>query len=90
MVQKLSDKTRTLTAQHAEWFGREEKIVLYPPVHFEDTKGSSGDATGEVEVFTKEGDERYITKQSGTIQFRVDDEDEDQPKQQAKPASKRK
>lgn len=76
-VQKLPDKTRTLLADKAEWFGVEEKIVLHGPVHWEDTKGQTGDTKSDVTVFTKEGDERLQTSR-GKITMPVD-EDEEKP-----------
>jgi lipopolysaccharide export system protein LptA len=80
VVQKLSDHTRTLTAEHAEWFGLEDRILLHPPVHVEDTKGlESFDTKEPVTVFTKENDERIIAK-AGTGIYKVQDEDEDENK----------
>ncbi len=74
-VQKLSDKTRTLYAEKAEWFGVEEKVILRGPVHWEDTKGQKGDTNNDVTIYTKEGDERLQTK-GGKITMPVDDEEE--------------
>lgn len=56
-VQKLKDYTRTLLAERAEWFGREERVVLKGPVKLEDTKGRKGESPEDVEVFTREGKE---------------------------------
>lgn len=56
-VQKLNDSTRTLTAQSAEWFGPDEKLVLKPPVHMEDTRGRQGDTDEEVVIMTRSGSE---------------------------------
>lgn len=74
VVQMLSDKTRTMTAEHAEWFGLEEKVVLYPPVHVEDTKGMLADSKEIVVVMTKEGAEG-LTMKKGMATINVDDED---------------
>lgn len=76
-VQKLPDKTRTLRAEKAEWFGVEEKIILHGPVHWEDTRGQTGDTKNDVTIFTKEGDERLQTT-GGKITIPVD-EDEEKP-----------
>jgi lipopolysaccharide export system protein LptA len=80
VVQKLPKKTRTLTAEHGEWFGKEEKIILYPPVHFEDTDGTNFDPKGEVTVITKEGEESVSAAQGGKGQIVVKDEEEDKKK----------
>ena len=74
VVQKLSDKTRTMTAEHAEWFGLEERLVLYPPVHAEDTKGMKADSKEIVTVLTKEGAEG-LTMKKGMAIINVDDDD---------------
>jgi lipopolysaccharide export system protein LptA len=80
VVQKLSDRTRTLTAEHAEWFGLEDRILLHPPVHAEDTKNlQSFDTDEPVTVFVTEGDERIEAKK-GHVVYKVQDEDEDENK----------
>jgi lipopolysaccharide export system protein LptA len=84
VVQKLPDKTRTLTAERAEWYGLEERIVLHPPVHFEDTKGNSGDSKDVMVVYTKEGDDRVEGKAT-VIHFKVEADEEDEPKPAKKP-----
>ena len=78
VVQKLADKTRTLTAEHAEWLGLEEKLILYPPVHAEDTKGMIADSMDIVTVLTKEGVEG-ISMKKGTAVVVVPDDDDDPP-----------
>ena len=78
VVQKLSDKTRTLTAEHAEWLGLEEKLILYPPVHAEDTKGMIADSKEIVTVLTKEGVEG-ISMKKGTAVVVVQDDDDELP-----------
>ncbi len=67
-VQTLKGNVRTLTADHGEWFGLEDRLVLYPPVHFEDTKGMIGDPKGEVTIHTKKGDE-WIKTGPGEVSF---------------------
>jgi len=76
VVQKLTDKTRTLTADHADWYGLEDKVILHPPVHMEDTKGQSGISEKDVTVFTKEGSEGMLMGR-GTFTIKVDDTDEE-------------
>lgn len=71
-VQKLKDYTRTLTAERAEWFGREERVVLKGPVKLEDTKGRKGETPEDVEVFTKEGKEG-IKLRKGTYTMPVEE-----------------
>lgn len=61
IVQKLKDKTRTCTADTADWYGKEEKIVLHKPVHFEDTEGTKMEPEGDVTIITKEGEESIET-----------------------------
>ncbi len=90
VVQKLSDHTRTLTAGKGEWFGLEDRLLLYPPVHVEDTKGLKEFNTDEsVTVFVKEGDERVIAKKgSGVYEVKDEPDDEEQPKKTEKPSKK--
>jgi lipopolysaccharide export system protein LptA len=77
VVQKLSDSTRTLTAEHGEWFGNDERIVLYPPVHFEDTKGRKGDTESKVTIHTREGEETFSVPGKGVLVLpNLPDEDE--------------
>lgn len=78
VVQKLKDKTRTLTARYAEWFGREERILLHGPVKWEDSEGNGGEAPGDVTVYTAENDERIIVPGKGTAILRVKEEDEEE------------
>lgn len=85
VVQKLKDNTRTVTADHAEWFGRDEKIVLYPPVHWEDTKGNSGDNEGQVTINTADSSDEISTGSPGSLRFKVEDNEE---KPEDKPAAK--
>lgn len=96
VVQKLKDNTRTLTAEHGEWFGLEDRVLLYGPVHVEDTKGSVFDFPSNVTVYVTEGDERLEGKNGhGHFVVRDDDTGDDttaspaptsQPAAPAKPA----
>ncbi|MGC8667371.1 MAG: hypothetical protein ACP5VE_04540 [Chthonomonadales bacterium] len=79
VTQALPDKVRTLTADHAEWWGKEERVLLHGPVHIEDTKGMNGDTAGDVTLYTTEGDERIIMRK-GTIRMPVEDTDEGEGK----------
>jgi hypothetical protein len=89
VVQKLPDKTRTLTAEHAEWFGLEERIDLHPPVHWEDTKGEKGDTKYLVKVYTTEGDERLESTGTGSITVPVEEEDQPPKAPEKKPAPRK-
>ncbi len=84
-VQKLDDRTRTLTADHAEWFGREDLLVLKAPVKWEDTKGNSGASEHDVRIYTRRGEERLLMK-SGTLTIIADDDEEQAPSQSRPPA----
>lgn len=81
-VQKLKDHTRTLTADRAEWFGREDKAILKGPVRLEDTKGRKGETDEDVVIYTKEGQEA-IKLRKGVYTMPI--EDEDSPGQAAPP-----
>jgi lipopolysaccharide export system protein LptA len=72
-VQKLKDYTRTLTADRAEWFGREERVVLKGPVKLEDTKGRKGETPEDVTVFMREGKEG-VKLRKGTYTMPVEEE----------------
>jgi hypothetical protein len=79
-VQKMPNRTRTLYADHAEWFGPEDRLLLHGPVRWEDTKDDQkGSSPGDVTVFTKEGDERIQMPNGGVVEMKVPDEDEDEP-----------
>jgi lipopolysaccharide export system protein LptA len=79
VVQKLSDSVRTLTADHGEWFGNDERIELYPPVHFEDTKGRKGDTESKVTIHTREGEETFSVPGKGVVVIKnLPEEDEEE------------
>lgn len=87
VVQKLTDHTRTLYAEHADWYGLEDRLLLHGPVRWEDTKDNQkGETPGDVTVFTKEGEER-IKMGPGKFTTEVHDEDEE-PAAGAKPGAK--
>jgi lipopolysaccharide export system protein LptA len=48
---------RTVTAEHAEYDGKKEILVLFAPVHMTDTEGSVMDFESNVTISTKEGAE---------------------------------
>ncbi len=77
-VQKLKETTRTLTADFAEWFGNDDRILLHGPVFSEDTKGRKGETKENVTISTKEGAET-LTLGKGKYTFTVEDEDEPTP-----------
>lgn len=83
-VQKLKNNTRTLTAEWAEWFGLEDRVVLHPPVHVEDTKGMKADTKEPVTLSTKEGAES-IRLQKSVITMPAEEEEEE--KEPTKPPS---
>jgi lipopolysaccharide export system protein LptA len=67
---------RTLTADHAEYDGLNDKLVLYPPVHLTDSDGQRLNFTGIVNVGTKEGAETLQTAMPmDGIALHPDDED---------------
>jgi hypothetical protein len=81
-----------VTADHADWYGLEDRVVLHPPVRVEDTKGQTGSSDEDVIVFTKEGNEAIIMKK-GSINIRIPDEEKDDtttPPQPDNPADKKK
>jgi lipopolysaccharide export system protein LptA len=82
-TQKLKDYTRTLTAERAEWFGPDEKVVLTGPVRVEDTKGRKGESPEDVIVYTREGQEA-IKLRKGTYTMPIEDEDRPQQGQPPK------
>jgi hypothetical protein len=84
VVQKLSDKTRTVTADYADWYGLEDRLVLHPPVRVEDTKGQTGNSDYDVIVFTKEGNEALLMKK-GIINIKVPEEEQDDTATPPKP-----
>jgi len=85
-VQKLKDHTRTLTAERAEWFGLEERVVLKGPVKLEDTKGRKGETPEDVEIFTQEGKEGLkLRKGSYTMPVEEEGEGAAPPPSESKP-----
>ena len=84
VVHKLKDLTRNVTAKSAEWFGNDDRILLHPPVHFQDTKGQIGDTDQPVTLYTTEGAERIEATKLKLV-FPVEDDEEEAP---AKPAAR--
>jgi lipopolysaccharide export system protein LptA len=77
IVQKFPDHIRTIFADHAEYFGPEDRVVLYPPVRWEDTKNNQkGSTPDKVEVYTKEGDERLKATNFEITQDQPEEDDE--------------
>jgi lipopolysaccharide assembly outer membrane protein LptD (OstA) len=80
VTQQLTDRTRTLTADHAEWFGLEDKVTLYPPVHLEDTRGMKGDTEEPVTIITTGGQDIIkLGKGSATIPVQEDEGNTTEP-----------
>ena len=84
IVQKLTDLTRNVTADHAEWFGNEDRILLHPPVYYETSKGQKMNTKEPVTLITTEGAET-IQGRNWVMEFLVEDEEEEKPA--AKPAT---
>jgi lipopolysaccharide export system protein LptA len=82
-VQRMKENTRTLEALFAEFFGKDDRIVLYPPVRFEDAKGRKGETEKPLVLSTKEGAES-LTLTQGKVTFTVEEEEEAPP---AKPGA---
>lgn len=78
---------RTVTADHAEYDGKAEKVHLFPPVKGTDTDGQKFDADTDVFIGTKEGAETVQTKGRFTITFNTEDE-ENKDSTDAKPGDK--
>lgn len=74
-VQKLKDYTRTLTAPKAEWFGKDERVVLTGPAKVEDTKGRKGETPEDVTIHTREGHEG-IKLRKGVYTMPADEDDQ--------------
>lgn len=69
---------RRLTAEHAEYDGKADRLVLFAPVHAVDSDGQEMHFEKDVRVGTKEGAETLSS--SGRFQARIKiDEDEKEP-----------
>jgi lipopolysaccharide export system protein LptA len=78
VVQQMPNRTRTLYADHGEWFGLEDRLLLHAPVRWEDTKNNmKGQSPGDVTVFTKENDERIEMPKGGSFVVEVEEEEEE-------------
>lgn len=67
---------RTLTAQHAEYDIRNDKLYLFPPVHVQDSDGNLFDSPKErVTLGTKEGEETMEGKELNVTFFPNHDEE---------------
>lgn len=65
------------TAEHAEYDGKKEMLVLFPPVHGEDSEGKKFDSEkNKVIISTKAGNETMSGAQ-GTLVFPVQEAEED-------------
>lgn len=78
---------RTLTAEHAEYDGKANKLHLFTPVNSYDSEGRTFDFTADVFVGTKEREETLSTPGRTTIHFNADDTSGDDPAADDKGAS---
>ena len=67
---------RTLTAEHAEYDQKTERLLLFAPVNGQDTDGQEMHSESDMLVGTKEGAETLATQGKTTLKIFVD-EDED-------------
>jgi lipopolysaccharide export system protein LptA len=82
-TQKFTNKDgkeveRTVIAEHAEYDGIKDELVLFAPVKATDTEGQVMNFSGKVRVGTKEGEEWLESKEKSTGIFRVPDEDDEE------------
>jgi hypothetical protein len=68
---------RTLTAEHAEYDGKTDKMHLFAPVDLKDTDNQEGHFKKDVFVGTKEGEETLKTEGPGHIIFVIPDDKDD-------------
>jgi hypothetical protein len=79
VVQKFPDHTRTLWADYADYYGLEDRVMLHAPVRWEDTKNDQkGSSPEDVEVYTKDGDERLKAKKI-ELTVQVEEEGDEKP-----------
>lgn len=64
---------RTLTAEHAEYDGKANKLHLFQPVKAYDSEGQKSDFEKDVFVGTKEGEETLTSPGKSTLHFNLDD-----------------
>lgn len=86
ITKKGKEIERTLTAEHAEYDGKAEKLTLFPPVKGSDTDGQEMEFSEIVYVGTKEGEENLESKR-GKFTFRVEEDEEDDGKTPPPPAN---
>lgn len=79
MILKNNGKTveRTLTAEHAEYDGKTNKMHLFQPVNAYDSEGQKSDFEADVFVGTKEGEETLTSPGKMTVRFNPDEAPED-------------
>lgn len=68
---------RTITADHADYDSKAEKMLLYPPVKGRDTDGQTFEFSDVVTVGTKEGAETISSPGLGKFTIRIEEEEED-------------
>lgn len=67
---------RTLTAEHAEYNGATDKMLLFTPVKAHDSDGQTSVFEKDVLLGTKEGEETLETKGRTEATFNIDDSDD--------------
>ncbi len=67
---------RTLTAEHAEYNGKTDTLLLFAPVEGSDTDGQEFHAEGDVTVGTRTGAETIQTNKRMKTKFFVDESDD--------------
>ncbi len=79
MITKSNGKSveRTLTADHAEYDGKAEKVRLFAPVDVKDTEDQTGHFEKDVFVGTKEGAESLQSSGRMTVHFNRDGDEAD-------------
>lgn len=78
---------RTLTAEHAEYWGKEDRLLLFSPVAAEDSDGQTMKFEKDVTVGTKEGAETLKTDGRVIIHSKVKEEEEDEEDKGATPTN---
>lgn len=74
-IKKDDGKTveRTLTAEHAEYDGKTNKLHLFQPVKAHDSEGQTIDFEKDAYVGTKEGEETLTSTGKSKVVFNLDD-----------------
>lgn len=76
---------RTMTAEHAEYDGKKDNLVLFAPVEGKDSEGQEMRFTTDVSIGTKEGEETLESAGKATFKINVESDDGDETQTPAKP-----